>query len=213
MTLTIRIPQLVPPTPNKTRREHPMVGARRVKRERAQVALILNAKTRPALPVNVTVVRCAPGKMDGHDNLPFAMKAVVDEVAKWLGVDDRDDRVRWFYEQKATTELRKGTVLRFEAVESVERVASADGREHKRLLLIMPKLPGDYDPWGKTERWKDPKKAYPDCSSGCRFARWLEGDLGADWCVCTNPKSHRVGLLTFEHQGCQAFVLEKESRP
>ena len=81
--------------------------------------------------------------------------------------------------------------------------------EHTRLLGLVPKLAGDYDPWGNTVRWSDPAKAYPDCSCGCVFAKWLEGDLGFDWCVCTNPESHRCGLLTFEHQGCQQFVPEE----
>ncbi len=79
--------------------------------------------------------------------------------------------------------------------------------EHKRLLAILPTRPEDYAPWGTVERWAT-DAAYPDCSSGCRHARWLEGDLGGDWCVCTNPASHRVGLLTFEHQGCQVYEGE-----
>jgi hypothetical protein len=32
-----------------------------------------------------------------------------------------------------------------------------------------------------------------------RWARWLGGELGADWCVCTRPGAPRAGLLTFEH--------------
>ncbi len=82
-------------------------------------------------------------------------------------------------------------------------------REHDRLLQLTPRRSEDYTPWGQTERWADPAKAYPDCSGGCRFARWLESSLGADWCVCTNPASHRCGLLTFEHQGCEAFEPEE----
>lgn len=31
------------------------------------------------------------------------------------------------------------------------------------------------------------------------------GPLGADWGVCSNPKSPRAGMLTFEHQGCREF--------
>ena len=60
--------------------------------------------------------------------------------------------------------------------------------EHDRLLKIMPCRPEDYEPWGNVERER------PDCSSGCKFARWLEGEIQFDWCVCTNPASHRVGL-------------------
>ena len=77
--------------------------------------------------------------------------------------------------------------------------------EHKRLLEVVPRLQQDYEPFGSVKRWEKDDESYPDCSCGCRFARALEGELGMDWCVCTNPASHRVGLLTFEHQGCQQF--------
>ena len=76
---------------------------------------------------------------------------------------------------------------------------------HDELMQIVLRRPEDYEPYGSVVRWERDDEAYPDCSVGCAFAAWLAGDLGADWCVCTNPKSHRVGLLTFEHQGCQAF--------
>ena len=103
-----------------------------------------------------------------------------------------------------------------------ERRAAILGRltdgEHRRLMSIVPLRPEDYDPWGDDIRWADEERAYPDCSCGCKWARWLEdlddgkpkseggrGRLSMDWLVCTNPRSHRVGLLTFEHQGCGAF--------
>jgi hypothetical protein len=34
----------------------------------------------------------------------------------------------------------------------------------------------------------------------------LLGDLQTDWGVCTNPKSPRAGLLTFEHMGCAFYA-------
>lgn len=71
---------------------------------------------------------------------------------------------------------------------------------HKKLLKIVKSDPKDYAPFGKVERWADDKKSYPDCSCGCKFALPVDGKLGADWIVCTNSKSHRCGLLTFEHQ-------------
>ena len=82
---------------------------------------------------------------------------------------------------------------------------------HEQLLAVMKKLPGDYFPWGELERWGDPTQAYPDCSCGCRFNVPLEGVLGMDWGVCGNPASHRKGLLTFEHQGCQQFEQDDEA--
>lgn len=81
---------------------------------------------------------------------------------------------------------------------------------HNRLREIVKRLPGDYSDYGgNIERWADPHQSYPDCSCGCRFAAWLEA-YPADWLVCTNPASHRCGLLTFEHQGCQKFEGEDD---
>ena len=81
---------------------------------------------------------------------------------------------------------------------------------HKHMLSIMPKRPGDYKPWGNVERWEDPHTAYPDCSCGCKWFALLEGELCTDWGVCCNPESHRVGLLTFEHQGCMKFDADTD---
>jgi hypothetical protein len=81
---------------------------------------------------------------------------------------------------------------------------------HKLLLKVMRRLPEDYDPWGKVIRWSDPHQAYLDCSCGCKYFNPMEGQAGADWGVCMNVKSHRAGLLTFEHQGCQHFKLDPE---
>ena len=53
-----------------------------------------------------------------------------------------------------------------------------------------------------TEAQRDP---WADCSCGCRWYRKLAGPLGWNWGVCANPRSHRCGLLTFEHQGCLHF--------
>ena len=71
---------------------------------------------------------------------------------------------------------------------------------HDQLLDAMVKHPADYTPWGAVERWADADKHYPDCSVGCKYFSALEGELGYDWGVCMNKKSHRFGLLTFEHQ-------------
>lgn len=83
--------------------------------------------------------------------------------------------------------------------------------DHQHLLATAKVLPTDYkDYGGKVERWLDPVKAYPDCSAGCKFAVWLEPPFDGDWCVCANPKSPRVGLLTFEHQaGFECFAAGK----
>jgi hypothetical protein len=80
--------------------------------------------------------------------------------------------------------------------------------EHEQLLKTVKTLPEDYSPWGNIDRFKDENVYYPDCSMGCKFYKPLTGVLGCDWGVCANSESHRSGLLTFEHQGCQKFVVD-----
>jgi len=84
---------------------------------------------------------------------------------------------------------------------------------HEQLCALMVRLPTDFEPWGTRER------EGPDCSCGCNFFHILDGKAGGDWGVCTNPKSPRVGLLTFEHQGCPEWTedprwdaIDKEER-
>lgn len=79
---------------------------------------------------------------------------------------------------------------------------------HDHLWSVTKKLPEDYEPYGEVDRWE--VGAGSDCSCGCRWFAKLEGPLGMDWGVCTNPASHRVGLLTFEHMGCVKFELETD---
>jgi hypothetical protein len=56
---------------------------------------------------------------------------------------------------------------------------------HDALLLVAPKDPADYEPWGNVSRWEDPTKSYPDCSHGCiwfyKLARRGKEALGTDW--------------------------------
>ncbi len=70
-------------------------------REFVQLALAAKYGPFPAngLPVVVLVTRVGPNAMDAHDNLRVACKALVDGIAKHLGVDDADPRVTWQYAQ------------------------------------------------------------------------------------------------------------------
>lgn len=109
MTVTVEIPMK---TPNMTnRREHHMARARRQKKQRDVVVLMLKAK-RPfdaffvgmldadaGRRVAVTLTRVSPGTLDAHDNLRSALKSVVDGVADYFGVDDADPRIEWRYAQ------------------------------------------------------------------------------------------------------------------
>ena len=67
--------------------------ATRAARQRSIVALVFRT-LRCAVPCNVRIVRIAPSRLD-DDNLARAAKAIRDELASWLGVDDRDERVSW----------------------------------------------------------------------------------------------------------------------
>lgn len=77
-------------------------------------------------------------------------------------------------------------------------------KAHEFLLQIVKTHPDDYEDFGEKENGNG------DCSSGCRWYLPLEGRLGGDWGVCANPSSHRVGLLTFEHQGCEQYEYDPD---
>ena len=82
-------------------REHHMARARRVRKEREAVAWMLRTAIKPALPCSVLLTRIAPSNGMDDDGLVGSMKAVRDQVAEWLGVDDKDrDTVRYRYGQR-----------------------------------------------------------------------------------------------------------------
>src|SRR5262245_35212362 len=47
---------------------------------------------------------------------------------------------------------------------------------------------------------------YADQCGGCRFFLHLTDAFKFDWGVCSNPKSPRDGLATFEHDQCREYV-------
>lgn len=69
-------------------------GALRAAEQRRLVGLTLRTRAKIAVPCEVRIIRVAPCALD-DDNLARACKAVRDEVAHWLGIDDRDERVTW----------------------------------------------------------------------------------------------------------------------
>jgi len=84
-------------------REHWRVRARRVKAEREQVDWVLISRgiMKPLLPAIVTITRVAPSSGLDDDNLAGACKAVRDQIAQWIGVDDRHrDVVTYAYAQR-----------------------------------------------------------------------------------------------------------------
>lgn len=74
--------------------------------------------------------------------------------------------------------------------------------DHEKLRLVCIKDPN-------FEAGKNSTDLYGhDCSCGCKHYHPLEGKEGMDWGVCTEPRSPRAGLLTFEHMGCQFFEAD-----
>ncbi len=72
----------------------------RVKRERTAVAWMLKTAQRPSIPCTVLLTRVAPSAGLDDDNLRAALKGVRDEIADWLGVNDRySATVRYAYAQ------------------------------------------------------------------------------------------------------------------
>jgi len=82
------------------------------------------------------------------------------------------------------------------------------------LRSLCTILDTDYSDYGgKITRWLDPDYDYADCSRGCMYFIPLHNEENKgpdfDFGVCTNPKSKRCGLLTYERQaGYGCFVSE-----
>lgn len=82
-------------------REHWRARTRRVKAERNATYWVLAPTRKPDMPCTVRLTRVGPTNgLDEGDNLNSAFKAVRDQIAEWLGVNDRDPRVRWEYMQR-----------------------------------------------------------------------------------------------------------------
>lgn len=84
-------------------RDHWRKKAARVAEQRNVVRMRLAKHVRDCdltPPCKVTLTRFAPSNGLDDDNLRGALKAVRDGVADALGIDDRDARVRWEYEQR-----------------------------------------------------------------------------------------------------------------
>ena len=87
--------------PGMNSRENWRARSRRVKAERRAVAWLLAGNPKPSIPCTVRLTRVAPSNGLDDDNLAGALKACRDQIADWLGVDDkRRDLVRYVYAQR-----------------------------------------------------------------------------------------------------------------
>ena len=60
-----------------------------------------------AIPCTVTLTRIGPRKLDS-DNLAGGFKAIRDEVARWMGINDNHPDVVWAYQQVTSKEVKVG---------------------------------------------------------------------------------------------------------
>lgn len=102
MKLAFLVP--VKATSSLNARMHWRVRARQVKAERMATRLVVRLTGRDRIAVaclgaTITLVRVGPRKLDS-DNVQGALKAIRDEVAAQLGIDDGDERLTWLYSQE-----------------------------------------------------------------------------------------------------------------
>ncbi len=112
-------------------REHWQQRHRRVKAERRHTASMLLGQQRPGIPCVVTLTRLSSGTLDEGDNLPAALKGVRDQIAAWLGIDDRhSDQVRYEYRQRKVPRGQYGVEVTFgPAVSGAQFVLGVESRE------------------------------------------------------------------------------------
>jgi hypothetical protein len=98
-------------------RQHWARKSARVKLQRGTTRMLFSQHRIPPLPICVALVRISPRALD-DDNLRSALKAIRDGIADWLGIDDRDARVRWEYEQRRSARRQHGVEVRVMAMSS-----------------------------------------------------------------------------------------------
>jgi len=140
----VTIPLHVAPVGN--RREHPLSRARRTRREVGAVLGALVRHSPPPPPLVIGFVRVGWNALD-PDGLVAAMKAPIDALAHWLGVNDRDRRLFWRLSQAVTREtrpkrLRSGATFASEAAASLRIIVRAwmpeDSADPLRVLAAPP---------------------------------------------------------------------------
>jgi len=89
--------------------EHWAVRAKRVKGQRAATWAALQGKGKPRTPVLVTLTRVlgSRAKVMDDDNLARSFKAVRDEIAAHVGVDDGAKEIVFVYAQRKPEEKTK----------------------------------------------------------------------------------------------------------
>jgi hypothetical protein len=119
-TLVVEFPLDLVSAANFHGRRRVAIG--RVKRHREAGRVNLLAESRrvglaPRLPCTITITRFGSKKLDGHENLAMACKALVDGIAckptrlrpaGFFEVDDGDERFTWIYRQQIVPKASLG---------------------------------------------------------------------------------------------------------
>lgn len=98
-----------------------------MKAERQSTAWTVAGKVPPALPCTVLLTRVSPGNGLDDDNLRGSLKGVRDEVAAWLGVDDRSPLVTWAYDQRRSKVWAVAVEVRQPSAAGVQQCSRCGG--------------------------------------------------------------------------------------
>ena len=108
-------------------KEHWRTKAQRARSQRDVTAMVLRGLGPPPTVEGLTVVatRIAPAGLDS-DNLVGCFKHCRDQVAEWLGIDDRDSRVTWIVDQERGPARTYGVRVAFKYVTKADRIAELE---------------------------------------------------------------------------------------
>jgi hypothetical protein len=117
-TTTVFLPIKTVSEANRADHEHWAVRSKRAKTQRTGTREALVAKLGEPfeLPLHVHLVRVTFGPGLDSDNLPISMKHLRDGIADWLGINDRDPRVVWTYDQERGPRGTNGVRAQFTEV-------------------------------------------------------------------------------------------------
>ena len=116
----------------------------RAKKQREAALLVCRSKfgKAPPPPLVITITRIAPAELDTDNNVSSA-KHIRDGISDWLGVNDRDKRLRWEYAQEKQGKGVYGVRIRVQtwrqSFDEVLDCSKVYQQAHKKCLLAAEK--------------------------------------------------------------------------
>lgn len=107
---------------------HWRVRHKHVATERAVVRAMLGPRMPQSPTWHVVIAIRRPRAMD-TDNMAMACKAMRDEIADWLGLDDRTDRIAWT--------IRDDGPIGVRAHQVEVTITGSDDRATRPMLVVM----------------------------------------------------------------------------